>query len=178
MQLDESIFLFLFGLSHQSNLLDFVIVFFGVYASYLLIVIFLGLIFFKATLWTKKFEIVLLAVSSIVLSRLLIVPFIRHFWPRLRPFIEYNITPLFTDYYASFPSGYASFFFALSFIVYYYDKFWGKFFIATSILITISRVMGGVHYLSDIIVGSIIGFLSAYLLYFYVWPKAKVNYRL
>ncbi len=68
----------------------------------------------------------------------------------------------------SFPSGHAAFFFALSTAVYFYNKKWGVFFFIASSLLSIGRIMGGVHYPSDILGGAIIGVLCAYLVRRYI----------
>ena len=63
----------------------------------------------------------------------------------------------------SFPSGHATFFFAMATAIYLYNKKWGIFFFAATVLMTVSRVVSGIHYPFDIIGGAVIGIAVAYL---------------
>jgi len=57
----------------------------------------------------------------------------------------------------SFPSGHAIFFFALSTVIYSFNKKLGIFFLAFSTLMSIARIFVGVHWPSDILAGAILG---------------------
>ena len=46
--------------------------------------------------------------------------------------------------------------------IYFYNKKWGIFFFLATILITVSRVIAGIHYPSDIVGGALIGIAVAY----------------
>mgnify|MGYP001558745976 FL=1 len=74
---------------------------------------------------------------------------------------------LLTESSWSFPSGHATFFFALATAVYFYNKKWGIGFFIATIFITVSRVIAGIHYPSDIIGGAFIGILVAYATYYF-----------
>ena len=69
--------------------------------------------------------------------------------------------------HCSFPSGHAAFFFALAMAVYFYNKKWGTWFFATAILITVARVIAGVHYPPDILGGAVIGIMVAYIVFYF-----------
>src|SRR3990170_3696626 len=64
---------------------------------------------------------------------------------------------------ASFPSGHATFFFALAVIMLHVDKRWFKYFLTGAIVVGIARVFVGVHYPLDILGGALVGWLGAYL---------------
>jgi len=100
-----------------------------------------------------------------VLARLGIVSLIRHFWERTRPYVDNNVNLLFEHNELSFPSGHAAFFFAVSLVVFYYNKKIGVIFFLASILIVVARVFSGIHWPSDILAGAIVGIFSGWLIH-------------
>ena len=95
-----------------------------------------------------------------VIARYGITELIRHFYNRPRPFAALSdARQLLTDSAWSFPSGHAAFFFAIAMAIYLYNKRWGTWFFIAAILISIARVIAGVHYPSDILVGALVGAL-------------------
>jgi undecaprenyl-diphosphatase len=64
--------------------------------------------------------------------------------------------------YDSFPSGHAIVFMTLAVTVYLFHKTWGKFFIGLALIIGIFRIVVGIHWPIDILVGWIIGIIIAY----------------
>lgn len=90
---------------------------------------------------------------------------IRAVYGRVRPFEALGLKTLFTETSASFPSGHATFFFALATAVYLYNRRWGWWFFAAALLISLARVAAGVHYPSDIFGGALVGIVVATLVY-------------
>src|SRR6056297_2835670 len=90
---------------------------------------------------------------------------------RLRPFVLYediiqlsrffSIAP--TDF--SFPSDHTAIAFVIAFLVYYQWKNFGKILIIISLLIGISRVIIGIHFLTDILAGIIVAFVVSLLIH-------------
>ncbi len=107
-------------------------------------------------------------IAGVILSRLVITEIIRYFYPHLRPFIVYQFTPLLYDYARSFPSGHAAFFFALATIIFLFHKKWGIAYFLGAIIISISRIMAGVHWPMDILGGLVAGIGSAALVHFLI----------
>lgn len=121
---------------------------------------------------------VLGALISAVLARLVFVNFVRWIWSRPRPFTLQNFTSqnlggfienpvnllLEHSATASFPSGHAAFYFALSTIVFYKDKDVGVLFFIASILICLARIFVGIHWPSDILAGALVGIFSGWLI--------------
>ena len=105
--------------------------------------------------------VVALAISS-VLTNLLIKPLVN----RTRPFDMFNeIFPLIKlPRDSSFPSGHTSASFAFAYICYImmHNKI-GIAIMIFAFMIAFSRMYVGVHYLSDVVVGSIVGIFSARL---------------
>ena len=129
----------------------------------------------------KYWKIVVLSVFSAIISRFVLAEIIRFIWFRPRPFVSLNFIPLIqqSPAEASFSSGHASFYFALSTIIYFYNKKAGILFYIASILVVISRVFVGVHWPSDILAGAIIGILTGWLFYKlfkkYIVPEVGVE---
>ena len=86
------------------------------------------------------------------------VELIRIFVHRPRPFLaDPSIIPLISESSYSFPSGHAAFFFALATVVYAHNKRLGLWFYAAGAAIGLARVLAGVHYISDILGGAVLG---------------------
>ncbi|MEA3293066.1 MAG: phosphatase PAP2 family protein [Patescibacteria group bacterium] len=157
--------------------LDCLAIFLAEYLGYILIAV-----FFFILLRKKNLEIGIIGFFAVVLSRLGITEIIRVIWSRSRPFVENKVNLLLNHPdTASFPSGHSSFFFALSAVVYLYNKKAGIFFFIASFLMGISRVFCGIHWPSDILAGAIVGILSGWLVYRICLPHRlphKLLYRL
>lgn len=88
-----------------------------------------------------------------------------------RPFAAGNFTPLiFHIPDNGFPSDHTLLAGALSAIIFFYDKKVGVVFFALSFLIGISRVLAGVHHLSDILGSLAIALAVTYLIRQFVMP--------
>jgi len=132
------------------------------YLGYALIFV---VIILAITNFKKYFRMAIESVMAGVLARFGIVALIRWIWERPRPFIENNVNLLLEHNAPAFPSGHAAFFFAVSTIVYYYNKRIGVLFFLASILIIIARVFSGIHWPSDILGGAIMGIFSGWLIH-------------
>ena len=142
--------------------LDFLGIFFAEYFGYLLVAF---LILFLVADFKKYWKLIFQAVASAILARLVIVNFIRCIWPRLRPFVNNEVNLLLEKNSASFPSGHAAFFFAISTIVYLHNKKTGFLFFIGSFLICLARIFVGIHWLTDILGGVVVGVFSGLLIY-------------
>lgn len=165
MTLDLKLFYTLNNLAGQSYIGDGLIVFFASYLQYFLVAAFF--LFLHATAYQKreKFHIFWVTVISVVIARLGITEIIRFFYHRPRPFMAYEVRQLIPESAWSFPSGHSAFFFALAMAVCLYNKKWGAWFFATTVVMNTSRVVAGVHYPSDILGGMIVGVLTAYIVF-------------
>lgn len=173
MQFDLNFFYFFNNWAGKSPIWDAIFIFFSDYFEYALVLIFILAVFLYYRLNRDGAQIFLISGASVVLSRLVITEIIRFLYCRPRPFTVHAVTQLVAENQCSFPSGHAAFFFALAMAVYFFNKKWGFWFFAAATVITISRIIVGVHYPSDILGGAIIGILSAGAV-FYLAKRIKL----
>lgn len=168
--MDTQLFYLLNNLAGQSLFFDKVVVFFASYLAYILIALFLALLLISQYSRREKLQILLVAGVSTIIARFGITELIRFFYHRQRPFTDLSVNQLLTSNEWSFPSGHSAFFFALATAVYLYNKKWGIGFFAAAVLMTLSRVIAGIHYPSDVLAGALIG-IAAACVTFYIARK-------
>src|SRR3989344_3231751 len=134
MALDTRLFYLLNALAGKSPLLDGMFVFLAAYLPYLLVALFFALVFFWHYPKWEKWELLLVVGIAGIVARFGVTELIRFFYQRPRPFLELPTNQLLTSNEWSFPSGHATFFFALSTAVYLYNKKWGIGFFAATVL--------------------------------------------
>lgn len=156
MIIDLEIFNFINGLAGRWPLLDFTGIFFAKYFEYFLLFV---LLLFLIKDYKKYWRMVAEALVAAIFVRFVLVEIIRIIRFRARPFTYENFTQLIPYDFdkTSFPSGHASFYFALSTVIYGYNKKAGILFYIASFLIIISRVFVGIHWPSDILAGAVLG---------------------
>lgn len=168
MAFDTQLFYALNDLAGKSSFFDWIVVFFASYLAYILVALFLAFLLFSQYSKREKLIIFLITGISAVIARLGVTEFIRLFYHRPRPFLALQVNQLLTSNEWSFPSGHATFFFAMATAIYLYNKKWGVFFFTAAILMTISRVIAGIHYPSDIVGGAIIGVTVTYVVFYLI----------
>jgi len=127
-------------------------------------IVFLFLVFY--TIYISSFSLFIFAFLSGLFARFVINELVHLFYKKQRP-VHTEITklliPLPKNY--SFPSGHTSFFFGISFLLFFYNIPLGLFLLLASFLIGISRVFCGVHWFRDILAGVVAGFVSSLMVY-------------
>ncbi len=149
---------------------DSVAVFVAVFLGYWMIAGVLALAvatFFRnyAHLKRKNWELAVCALVAAGVARFGITEIIRVFWNRVRPFETLSDVHqlVFRDGSGSFPSGHAVFYFAIAAVVgRYYPKTSILFYLA-AFLISVSRIISGVHWPSDIVAGATIGIVTGFV---------------
>lgn len=163
MNLDLSIFQALNGLANYSPFFDVIAIFFAKYLGYILIGV---LLFWLSRDIAKNGKPIFLALCTAFITRFVIVEIIRSLWFRSRPFVDMTAHLLLKNYNpteSSFPSGHASFYFALSTVIYCYHRKLGIWLYGASIVMGISRIVVGVHWPSDILAGAVLGIGLGYI---------------
>ncbi len=169
-----AIFQYFHSFAGQNIFFDSIIIFCAKYLPYIMVAA-LGLFLVFTRERRRELKMILYSAATVVLSRLVITEIIRYFYPSLRPFIVYNITPLLYDFASSFPSGHAAFFFALATIVFIFHKKWGIVYFLGSLIICVSRIMAGIHWPADILGGMLVGVGSAILIYYWLRPRFEAK---
>jgi len=175
--MNNQIFYFFYNFAHKSNFFDNVIVLFGVYFPYAVIILAgLFLLFhhevFRAespfqVFLQKKKEILLVFFTGISAWMLAYVFKFFIFLPR--PFEALNgVVSVFPETGHTFPSGHASFFMALAFSIFFLHKKAGYVFMIFALIIGLARIVAGVHFPADILGGFILGAVVSYLVAYFV----------
>jgi undecaprenyl-diphosphatase len=143
--------------------LDNLGIFFAKYSGYILVILLFSFLFFKDK---KKYKTMIVeAFSAAILARLVITNIIRFIYFHPRPFVDHQVNLLLShETGGSFPSGHVSFFFALSFVVYFFNKKAGILFLIVSFLMGMARIFVGVHYPLDILGGIFVGIISGWFI--------------
>ncbi|MCX6722617.1 MAG: phosphatase PAP2 family protein [Candidatus Staskawiczbacteria bacterium] len=162
MYYDIKIFEAINGLAGQSKIIDLLGIFFAEYLPYLLGIFLLSLLFWPKKNKRRNRAMILLSITAAFIARFVVKSIILIFYDRPRPYINlplvHKLISLNTiENLQSFPSGHTIFFFALSTVVYNFNKRLGIFFLVCSTTIAISRIFVGVHWPSDILAGAILG---------------------
>lgn len=155
--MDLEIFRAINNLAGRWLLLDQLAIFLATYAGVIMAMVVVGLLIAR-----KEYrQMAMVALVSALISRYFFVTLIRLWYQRPRPISVDAMHQLVVNTQWAFPSGHASFFFALSTGVYLYHKKLGVVFYIVSILMGISRIFIGVHWPTDILAGVVLGILVA-----------------
>lgn len=149
-------------LSGQTSVTTLLIVFL---ASFLIWIMFVGLLFLWLADGSVKKEQILHAVFASLLSWG-VAQMIKNLFPTVRPF-EINGKPPLTLTIPSdgaFPSGHTAAAFGLATSLWFHNKRLGAIFLTLAIVVGISRMASNVHSFLDILGGALLGIVVAYLI--------------
>lgn len=161
-------FHYIYSFVHRWPELDTIAIFLADHVQYVLVGILLGQLFRKNVDPLKNRVMVVLAFLAALIARLGVKTAIVFFYPHPRPYVVLSevqaLIPVdVSDAYQSFPSGHAIFFFALSTVIYRYNKSLGAFFFIFSVLMGIARIFVGMHWPADILGGALMGAVVGFL---------------
>lgn len=149
MALDCYLFVVLNQYAGQNFFVDKTFIFFAEYLVAFFVVLFL-IEFRKAK---AVYNAIFSSVSVVVLNILISMVYYRP-----RPFVSHNAHLIINHVKdASFPSDHAAISFAFATALFIYNRKVGVVAYGIAILISISRVFAGLHYMTDIIAGAILG---------------------
>lgn len=159
-QIDLVLFRWLNGLAGRWAVFDAVIIFLS--TGFIFFWVLLILLYGYTARKSLPFPNFVLGLGiSIFVSRLVLVELVRLFWERVRPHLAMTVTQLIEKSpEASFPSGHTAVLFSVAAYIYPVN---GKIALLTGIfglLVGLSRVISGVHYVSDVLAGAVVGILA------------------
>lgn len=161
MTLNQSLFQWIYGLSHRNVFADNLGIFLAAYLPYLLLVGFFILIYAQKES-RRRWMLFIEGALATLLARGIITELIRYFYTHPRPFDVYGFSPLIPESGNSFPSGHMTFYFALAMVMLFWSRRWGVRYLVLALLIGLARIYAGVHWPLDILGGALIGILSGF----------------
>ncbi|MBI2039027.1 MAG: phosphatase PAP2 family protein [Candidatus Niyogibacteria bacterium] len=160
--LDAALFHFLNNFAGTSRLMDAAGIFVAAYSQYILVLLVLVFLWRPLSERARNRTMVAWGLGAAVVARFVVKPAIVFFTERARPFVLFPdssvlIAKSLEEYWNSFPSGHAIFFFALSTVLFHFHRKLGIWFFAASIIMGVARIFAGVHWPSDIAGGALLG---------------------
>lgn len=148
----------------KSNIVDAIVVFLGHYLVYFLAATLIAWWFVNSEK-IKTRQAVTMAFFSFVIARFGVTEIIRALLPRQRPYWGHEVVQLIPKGAEnSFPSGHATALFAIAMAVYFYNKKLGNWLFFIAVVVSIARVIAGVHFPSDVLAGAIVGLITAWIM--------------
>lgn len=167
-EIDRAIFGVMNSLVDVSPLFDTAMRFSAVYFIFAMIV---GVLAF-AGIWAQKnrqqaFFVLVLAFVSGFVARVLIAEPMRIFVARARPYEVLPAMRQLVDHAMgrSFPSGHVTLAFAIATAVFFVHRRAGTVFLCIAGIISLSRVIVGVHWPSDVLAGAALGTVTTWVAY-------------
>jgi len=166
--MNNTIFFFLYNLSHQSLVFDKIIIFIADIFPYIVIILAgLFLLFYYKIIsrdfllnlknnWKEFFSVFFVGGISWGIAE--VIKFSIH---SERPFIALqNVHSLFSETGYAFPSQHATFFASIAVMIFFINKKTGYLFMFFALLIGLARIIAGVHFPMDIIGGYLLGTIT------------------
>jgi undecaprenyl-diphosphatase len=104
----------------------------------------------------------------------IVVEILKLITQRLRPELSLLPTYVTQAYSTSFPSGHTALAFLIAVVLSHYYPRYAKFFYPLAVIVALSRLYLGVHYLTDVIAGAVVGIIIGLI----IIKKEKVIFNL
>lgn len=180
--MNNLIFFTFHSLAHRSVFLDWLIVFTADLFSYLSLFLLVCFLFFyekgffvlnKSLSWFKEKTKNIFIIFLVPIISWLITIGIKNFFLLPRPFIVFeDLKPLFLHGgMESFPSGHAAIFSALAVTLLFKNRRIGILYVFIAVLISLARIISGIHFPVDVLVGWVIGVSTALIFQFFIKNK-------
>jgi undecaprenyl-diphosphatase len=161
--IDHLITEILYSFASENSAIRAFVIFFGHWSGYAITPAFFA---WAIWFWRKNAKAAILAQTALAaISSRIVLEIIRFIWDIKRPFVRLGVSPLFEPFEngPSFPSGHATFYFALAAVSWSYSKKTSAALFAAAFLMGIARVAAGVHWPTDILAGAVLGIAAGYL---------------
>lgn len=168
-QINNNLFWILNQFTGKSSVFDAVIAFGADILPYVILIILLILIFREKNL-KRRVLLMIQTVLTVVLSWGIMAQAFHALLPFSRPFVHFNLEPLVYAVGPTFPSGHATFFFALAATIFTFNRKWGALLLGVAFLNGICRVAARVHWPLDVMGGAFFGILSAIFVFVLLTP--------
>lgn len=163
--MDVTVFRALNGLAGREPALDAFFIFCATYLVFLMIALMLAYVAvaWKTSHFEGRVENLAHAAWAVAIGFVLerVIGFL---WFRPRPFVALEGVVKLVDRLPaekSFPSGHATFAFALAYSLAMHNKRWGRTLLVLAAFVALGRVAAGVHYPTDVLAGAAVGHLAA-----------------
>jgi len=119
----------------------------------------------------EKTKWLFILILACCLSNVIVTPLIHYICKSARPFLLMPAVGTYAhflkvrEYNTSFPSGHTSLAFAVAVVVFLKNKKWGKAALIIATLVSVGRILMGVHWPMDILGGLSVGILCALVAY-------------
>ena len=159
--MNETIFHYFNNFALQNELFDTIAIFITDWLIWWMLFGVILLFIFKKITFKQLLKIIFYPAIVWVIAKI-----IKYFYFSPRPFLELDNVKLLIEHGAndSMPSGHTVLATALAMITYLYNKKMGILFLVFAILIGLSRIIVGVHWPLDVLVGAIFGILGILIL--------------
>lgn len=161
LSIDYAIFSFLNGWAGRSPVLDS---FFSFCAEGIIFFMIAGFAFFILQKRQHiRYVACIEAAASVFIGRIIFASLLHALFFRPRPFVNFSVHQLISisAQSASYPSAHATIMFAMAFSLFFRNRTWGTVYLVLATISSISRVIVGVHYPSDILGGFFVGTAAA-----------------
>ena len=166
--MNEALFYFLNNFVLRSKLFDALIIFGAEYLIWVLAAALIAILFYGLLARRTKVAGSLALVFVAAAIAWGVAQVIKYFYASPRPFLvlpDVNVLFLHGDN-DSFPSGHATFVFALATALYFYHRQLAYLYFVGAVLIGLSRIIVGIHWPVDILAGYVLGGATSVMIYY------------